>query len=72
MVVSYRHSWLVLFATSYLYALLLLHTFFSLRQMDIQFMKRMHGLVNLVPIIAKADSLTPKELKKIKDRVNFQ
>ena len=33
-------------------------------------MKKMHGLVNLVPLIAKADSLTPKELRKLKDKVN--
>ena len=35
-------------------------------------MKSMHGLVNIVPIIAKADSLTPKELRKLKDTVSCE
>ena len=29
-------------------------------------MKRLHGKVNIVPVIAKADSLTKPELKKLK------
>jgi len=41
----------------------------GLRQIDIQFMKRLHGLVNIVPVIAKADTLTPVELAKLKNRV---
>ena len=32
-------------------------------------MKRLHRKVNIVPIIAKADTLTPQEIKKMKERV---
>lgn len=32
-------------------------------------MKALHQKVNIVPIIAKADSLTPIEVKKLKERV---
>ena len=42
---------------------------FSLRQIDIHFMKRLHHKVNIVPIIAKADTLTRPELIRMKARV---
>ena len=32
-------------------------------------MKHLHDKVNIVPVIAKADTLTPSELRKLKDRV---
>ncbi|CAB3359685.1 Hypothetical predicted protein [Cloeon dipterum] len=41
----------------------------GLRQLDVEFMKRLQNKVNLVPVIAKADTLTPTELKRLKDRV---
>ncbi|ELT90440.1 hypothetical protein CAPTEDRAFT_173215 [Capitella teleta] len=41
----------------------------GLRQTDIQFMKRLHDKVNIVPIIAKADTLTPSEIRRLKNRV---
>ncbi|XP_059481255.1 septin-5 isoform X2 [Neocloeon triangulifer] len=41
----------------------------GLRQLDVEFMKRLQNKVNLVPVIAKADTLTHAELKKLKDRV---
>lgn len=44
---------------------------FRLRQMDVQFMKHLHDKVNIVPVIAKADTLTPTELRKLKDRVSY-
>lgn len=33
-------------------------------------MKELHKLVNVVPVIAKADTLTEVEKKKLKTRVN--
>lgn len=37
-----------------------------LRQMDVEFMKRLHRKVNIVPVIAKADTLTKPEINKLK------
>jgi septin family protein len=42
---------------------------FRLRQLDVEFMKRLQNKVNLVPVIAKADTLTAAELKRLKERV---
>ncbi|XP_022696636.1 septin-2-like isoform X1 [Varroa jacobsoni] len=41
----------------------------GLRPLDIEFMKRLHKKVNIVPVIAKADTLTPKEVTELKKRV---
>ncbi|XP_075542911.1 septin-2-like isoform X3 [Dermacentor variabilis] len=41
----------------------------GLRQLDIEFMKRLHQKVNIVPVIAKADTLTPVEVRQMKDRI---
>lgn len=41
----------------------------GLSQLDIQFMKRLAGKVNIVPIIAKADSLTALEMATLKKKV---
>ncbi|XP_015793586.1 septin-1 [Tetranychus urticae] len=41
----------------------------GLSQLDIQFMKRIHQKVNLVPIIAKADAFKPAELHMFKKKV---
>ncbi|GFQ92827.1 septin-4 [Trichonephila clavata] len=41
----------------------------GLRQLDVEFMKRLHQKVNIVPIIAKADTLTPIEIRKLKDTI---
>lgn len=38
----------------------------SLRPLDVEFMKALHEKVNIVPILAKADTLTPSEVKKKK------
>lgn len=35
----------------------------GLSQIDIKFLQHVNNLVNLIPVIAKADSLTPKELQ---------
>ncbi|CAA7261790.1 unnamed protein product [Cyclocybe aegerita] len=41
----------------------------SLREMDIELMRRLSPRVNVIPVIGKADSLTPKELKAFKKRI---
>ncbi|GBN50154.1 Septin-4 [Araneus ventricosus] len=41
----------------------------GLRQLDVEFMKRLHSKVNIVPIIAKADTLTPIEVRKLKETI---
>ncbi|KAG2470565.1 DHX37 helicase, partial [Polypterus senegalus] len=41
----------------------------GLRPVDVEFMKALHEKVNVVPLISKADCLTPSEVKKLKDRV---
>lgn len=45
--------------------------FFShrLRQIDLEVLKRLHRKVNVVPVIAKADTLTTYEVKKLKERI---
>ena len=44
----------------------------GLRQIDLEFLKRLQYKVNLIPIIAKADCLTVSELKKLKERINTE
>lgn len=41
----------------------------SLRPLDVEFMKALHEKVNIVPVLAKADTLTPSEVKKKKIKV---
>nr|XP_015201619.1 PREDICTED: septin-4-like [Lepisosteus oculatus] len=41
----------------------------GLRPLDVEFMKAIHEKVNIVPVIAKADTLTPAEVKTMKQRV---
>ncbi|XP_013164970.1 PREDICTED: septin-2 isoform X1 [Papilio xuthus] len=41
----------------------------SLRQVDVEMMRRLHRKVNIVVVIAKADSLTVMEVKKLKARI---
>lgn len=41
----------------------------SLRQVDIEVMKRLHRKVNIVVVIAKADTLTSTEVKRLKERI---
>lgn len=40
-----------------------------LRPLDVEFMKALHEKVNIVPVLAKADTLTPSEVKKKKIKV---
>lgn len=41
----------------------------ALREMDIELMRRLSPRVNVIPVIGKADSLTPQELKAFKKRI---
>ena len=41
----------------------------SLREMDIELMRRLSPRVNVIPVVGKADSLTPSELRGFKKRV---
>jgi cell division control protein 11 len=51
------------------YAPSLIHRRSRLREMDIELMRRLSPRVNVIPVIGKADSLTPKELRAFKQRV---
>lgn len=41
----------------------------SLKQIDAEFMRQLHTKVNLIPVIAKADTLTDEEIIKFKQRI---
>ncbi|KAJ2721835.1 Cell division control protein 3 [Coemansia sp. Benny D115] len=41
----------------------------GLRSIDIEFMRNLHNKVNLIPVIARADTLTPREVEQFKARV---
>ncbi|XP_032901960.1 septin-5-like isoform X6 [Amblyraja radiata] len=41
----------------------------GLRPLDVEFMKAVHDKVNIVPILAKADTLTPAEVNKMKSKI---
>uniref|UniRef100_A0A1B0CR21 Septin n=2 Tax=Lutzomyia longipalpis TaxID=7200 RepID=A0A1B0CR21_LUTLO len=41
----------------------------SLRQMDLEMLRRLHRKVNIVLVIGKADTLTQVEVKKLKERI---
>lgn len=43
---------------------------FRLKPLDVAFMKAIHNKVNIVPVIAKADTLTLKERERLKKRVS--
>lgn len=42
----------------------------SLKPLDIEVMRRLHTKVNLIPVIAKADTLTDEEIASFKQRVS--
>lgn len=46
--------------------------FFSLKPIDIVVLKKLSEVVNVVPVIAKSDSLTIDERAAFKQRVNIQ
>ena len=41
----------------------------TLRPLDIEVMKRLGSRVNLIPVVAKADTLSPSDLLKFKERI---
>uniref|UniRef100_A0A915CAJ2 Septin n=1 Tax=Parascaris univalens TaxID=6257 RepID=A0A915CAJ2_PARUN len=41
----------------------------GLKQLDVEFMKRLHERVNVIPVIAKADTMTAEELTRFKTQV---
>ncbi|BFZ19572.1 hypothetical protein BsWGS_22615 [Bradybaena similaris] len=41
----------------------------GLKPLDVEFMKRLHDKVNIIPLIAKADTLTPDECREFKKTV---
>ncbi|CAB3410693.1 unnamed protein product [Caenorhabditis bovis] len=41
----------------------------GLKPLDIELMRQLHGRVNIVPVIAKADCLTREELKRFKEQI---
>ncbi|KAJ7412050.1 Septin-2 [Willisornis vidua] len=43
----------------------------GLKPLDVEFMKALHGKVNIVPVIAKADTLTLKERERLKRRASI-
>lgn len=45
---------------------------FRLKPLDIEFMKRLHEKVNIIPLIAKADTLTPEECQQFKKQVSWK
>ena len=44
---------------------------YRLKPLDIQFMKQLHNKVNIVPVLAKADTLTKQEVAKLKRKVSI-
>lgn len=40
-----------------------------LRPLDVEFMRALHQRVNIVPVLAKADTLTPAEVERMKNKV---
>ncbi|KAJ9079335.1 Cell division control protein 3, variant 2 [Entomophthora muscae] len=41
----------------------------ALKPLDVEFMKRLHTKVNLIPVIAKSDTLTEEEVATFKERI---
>lgn len=44
---------------------------YRLKPLDVEFMKRLHEKVNIIPLIAKADTLTPDECREFKKTVSL-
>jgi len=42
----------------------------GLRQIDLEFLKRLQYKVNLIPVIAKSDTLTQQEVQRLKNNIN--
>jgi len=46
--------------------------FDSMKALDLVTMKRLDSKVNIIPVIAKADTITKTELQKFKSKVSSQ
>jgi len=44
----------------------------SMKALDLVTMKKLDSKVNIIPVIAKADTITKTELQKFKSKVSFQ
>ena len=44
----------------------------GLKRMDVEFMKRLHGKVNIIPVIGKADACTKEEMEVFKQNIREQ
>jgi len=44
----------------------------GLKPLDIEFMSKLHDKVNIIPVLAKADTMTPEECQHVKDTVMEQ
>jgi len=44
----------------------------GLKPLDVEFMKRLHDKVNVIPVIAKADTMTPEEVTHFKRQIMNQ
>lgn len=42
----------------------------GLKPLDVEFMQRLHEKVNIIPVIAKADTMTPDECAHFKKQVS--
>jgi len=43
----------------------------GLKALDIEFMKKLNDKVNIIPVLAKADTMTPEECSHFKKQVSF-
>lgn len=46
-----------------------MHDVCRLKPIDVFMMKKLHHKVNIIPLIAKSDTLTPKERSHLKNKV---
>ena len=44
----------------------------GLKPLDIEFMKQLHDKVNIIPVLAKADTMTPEEVAEFKMKIMEQ
>jgi septin 7 len=44
----------------------------GLKPLDVEFMKRLHDKVNVIPVLAKADTMTPEEVSHFKRQIMNQ
>ncbi len=43
----------------------------GLKALDIEFMKKLHDKVNIIPVLSKADTMTPEECSHFKKQVGY-